>query len=303
MLKYREFPRKSLRLACDGPPLSPLAYPMRPGQPDQPDSSTNHASQSPAKENHPVKVTVHTNLDVIGSAIADSIQQLIEENPTANLGVATGSSPLAVYRELARRHAAGLSFAKAQAFMLDEYVGLREDHPERYYNVIDRDFASQLDFAAGAIHGPNGLATDVETEAREYDESLAAAGGVDLQILGVGSNGHIAFNEPGSELDSRTRSIALTDQTRSDNARFFDEDISAVPKLALTQGLGTIMEAKQLVLIALGEGKADAVRSLVEGTVTPQWPVSILQQHPDVAVYLDAGAASKLNNPATYLAG
>lgn len=250
-----------------------------------------------------MKVTVHTNLEVIGSAIADSIQQLLEDKPTANLGVATGSSPLAVYRELARRHAAGLSFARAQAFMLDEYVGLDEHHPERYFNVITRDFSSHLDFAPDAVHGPNGLAADVEVEARDYDQSLAAAGGVDLQILGVGSNGHIAFNEPGSELDSRTRSIALTEQTRTDNARFFDGDISAVPKLALTQGLGTIMEARQIVLIALGEGKAEAVRSLVDSEVSPQWPISILQQHPDVTVYLDAGAASKLANPAAYLAG
>lgn len=251
-----------------------------------------------------MKVTVQPDLDAIGSAIADSIQHLLTENPASNLGVATGSSPLAVYRELARRHReSGLSFARAQAFMLDEYVGLPEDHPERYFNVISRDFSSHLDFADGAVHGPDGLAADVETEARMYDESLARAGGVDLQLLGVGSNGHIAFNEPGSELDSRTRTIALTDQTRTDNARFFDRDIAAVPKLALTQGLGTIMEARRVVLIALGAGKADAVRALVEGPVTPAWPVSILQQHEDVMVYLDAGAASKLDSPATYLAG
>ncbi|MGD7001971.1 glucosamine-6-phosphate deaminase [Corynebacterium halotolerans] len=250
-----------------------------------------------------MKVIVHADLDAIGSAIADSIQQLLSEKPNANLGVATGSSPLAVYRELARRHRdSGLSFAQAQAFMLDEYVGLAEDHPERYFNVIDRDFASHLDFAEGTIHGPNGLAEDVELEAREYDESITVAGGVDLQILGVGSNGHIAFNEPGSELDSRTGTIALTDQTRSDNARFFDDDVSAVPKLALTQGLGTIMEARKLVLIALGEGKADAVHALIEGQVTPEWPVSILQKHPDVTVYLDTSAAGKLTDPALYLA-
>lgn len=248
-----------------------------------------------------MKVVIKSSAEEIGNDIADSIQQLIGQKPTANLGVATGSSPLSVYRELARRHSEeSLSFARAQAFMLDEYVGLSANHPERYFNVITRDFACHLDFADDAIHGPDGLAKDIEAEARKYDESLANAGGIDLQILGVGSNGHIAFNEPGSEWDSRTRTIALTEQTRHDNARFFDQEITAVPKLALTQGLGTIMEARQLVMIALGENKADAARELVEGRVTEQWPITILQQHPDVVVYLDDAAAAKLSDPDSY---
>lgn len=248
-----------------------------------------------------VKVLIKPNAEVIGSEVADTIEALLKEKPAAVLGVATGSSPLPVYAELIRRHREeGLSFANAQAFMLDEYVGIRADHPERYFNFIDRHFSSQVDFAEGAVHGPNGLAEIPELEAREYDDSIEAAGGVDFQILGVGSNGHIAFNEPGSTQDTRTRTIALTEQTRRDNARFFEDDVTQVPKLALTQGLGTIMEARSIIMIALGEGKAEAVRELVEGKARREWPVTILQRHPNVVVYLDEAAASKLSDPAAY---
>ncbi|MGP6174456.1 glucosamine-6-phosphate deaminase [Corynebacterium sp. A21] len=248
-----------------------------------------------------MKVLIKPNAEVIGSEIADTIEALLKKNPATILGVATGSSPLPVYAELVRRHREeGLSFANAQAFMLDEYVGIRADHPERYFNFIDRFFSSQVDFAEGAVHGLDGLAEIPEIEARDYDDSIEAAGGVDFQILGVGSNGHIAFNEPGSTQDTRTRTIALTAQTRRDNARFFEGDISQVPKLALTQGLGTIMESRSIVMIALGEGKADAVRELVEGKARRDWPVTILQRHPNVVVYLDEAAASKLSDPAAY---
>lgn len=226
---------------------------------------------------------------------ADAVEKLLRVRPAAVLGLATGSSPLAVYDELARRHQeSGLSFARAKAFMLDEYVGLAADHPERYRNVIDREIASRVDFAPGAVQGPDGLAEDVVAACAEYERAIADAGGVDLQLLGIGTDGHIAFNEPGSSLASRTRIKTLTRQTREDNARFFGGDVDAVPSHCLTQGLGTIMSARHLVLLATGKGKAEAVHQLAEGPVSAMWPATVLQHHPHVTVLVDDAAAGRL---------
>lgn len=178
--------------------------------------------------------------------------------------------------------------------MLDEYVGLPAEHPERYYNVIVRDFLSKVDFAPGAVRSPDGLASDPQLAAEEYDVAITAAGGIDLQILGVGSNGHIAFNEPGSAADSRTRMLELTEQTRRDNSRFFADDVAAVPTHCVSQGLGTILEARRIFLIALGTVKAAAIQELVEGEVNLDWPVTLLHHHPRVSVLVDEEAAGKL---------
>jgi glucosamine-6-phosphate deaminase len=226
---------------------------------------------------------------------ADAIEKLLRVRPQAVLGLATGSSPLAVYDELARRHAEdGLSFAQARAFMLDEYVGLPAEHPERYRNVIEKEIASRVDLAPGSVLGPDGLADDLVAACAAYEQYILDAGGVDLQILGIGTDGHVAFNEPGSSLASRTRIKTLTRQTREDNARFFDDDVSQVPTHCLTQGLATIMSARHLVLLAQGRGKAEAVHQLVEGPVSAMWPATILQHHPHVTVLVDDGAASRL---------
>ncbi|MDC7122120.1 glucosamine-6-phosphate deaminase [Cellulomonas fimi] len=226
---------------------------------------------------------------------ADAVERLLRARPTAVLGLATGSSPLAVYDELARRHAQdGLSFAHARAFMLDEYVGLPADHPERYRNVIEKEIASRVDFAEGAVQGPDGLADDVPAACAAYEQAIADAGGVDLQILGIGTDGHVAFNEPGSSLASRTRIKTLTRQTREDNARFFGGDVDQVPTHCLTQGLATIMAARHLVLLATGRGKAEAVHQLAEGPVSAMWPATVLQHHPHVTVLVDDAAASRL---------
>jgi glucosamine-6-phosphate deaminase len=231
----------------------------------------------------------------LGRLAAAAIEQLVRAQPDAVLGLATGSSPLAVYDELARRHAEhGLSFARVRAFMLDEYVGLAADHPQRYRNVIDTEIASRVDFARGAVQGPDGLADDLVAACAAYEEAIEAVGGVDLQLLGIGTDGHIAFNEPGSSLASRTRIKTLTRQTREDNARFFDDDIDQVPQHCLTQGLATIMSARHLVLLATGKGKAEAVHQLVEGPVSAMWPATILQHHPHVTVLVDDAAASRL---------
>lgn len=242
-----------------------------------------------------MELIIQPDKHAIATLVADSITALIDRKPDAVLGVATGSSPLTVYDELARRYEAGqVSFARTQAFMLDEYVGLPAEHPQRYRNVIEAEFASRVDIPAEAVHGPDGLAEDIPTACRAYDEAISAVGGVDLQILGIGTDGHIAFNEPGSSLASRTRIKTLTGQTRRDNARFFDDDLNQVPTHCLTQGLATIMSAKHLMLVATGGHKAEAVHQLAEGAVSAMWPATIMQHHPHATVLVDEAAGSKL---------
>lgn len=233
--------------------------------------------------------------DELAVLAAGAVDRLLRATPDAVLGLATGSSPLRVYDELARRHAEeGLSFARARAFMLDEYVGLPADHPERYRNVIETEIASRVDLAPGAVQGPDGLADDLPAACAAYEQAIADAGGVDLQLLGIGTDGHIGFNEPGSSLASRTRIKTLTAQTREDNARFFGDDIEQVPRHCLTQGLATIMSARHLVLLATGKGKAEAVHQLVEGAVSALWPATVMQMHPHATVLVDDAAASRL---------
>ena len=242
-----------------------------------------------------MEIVILPDNDAIGGLAADAIGNLLQRKPTAVLGLATGSSPLAIYDQLAARCAEGaVSFARATGFTLDEYVGLPADHPESYRNVIDKDFVSRVDFAPGAVHGPDGLADDIPASCDAYEAAIAAAGGVDLQILGIGTDEHIGFNEPGSSLASRTRFKTLTRQTRIDNARFFGGDLEAVPTHCLTQGLATIMSARHVVLVATGPGKAEAVHHLVEGPVSALWPATILQHHPHATVLLDGAAASRL---------
>ena len=203
-----------------------------------------------------MEVVILQDAKEIGGVAADAIGALLSRKPTAVLGLATGSSPLAIYDELAARCAAGLiSFRQARGFTLDEYVGLPADHPQRYRNVIDNVFVSRVDFAPGAVQGPDGLAADIPAACAAYENAIRAAGGVDLQILGIGTDGHVAFNEPGSSLASRTRIKTLTRQTRIDNARFFGGDVESVPTHCLTQGLATIMEARHLILVATGRSK------------------------------------------------
>jgi glucosamine-6-phosphate deaminase len=242
-----------------------------------------------------MEVVILADAKEIGGVAADAIGALLDRKPDAVLGLATGSSPLAIYNELAARCDAGLiSFRQARGFTLDEYVGLPADHPQRYRNVIDDVFVTRVDFAPGAVQGPDGLAADIPAACAAYENAIRGAGGIDLQILGIGTDGHIAFNEPGSSLGSRTRIKTLTRQTRLDNARFFGDDVESVPTHCLTQGLATIMEARHLVLVATGRRKAEAVHHLVEGAVSALWPATIVQLHPHVTVLLDEAAAQRL---------
>ncbi|QDO87769.1 glucosamine-6-phosphate deaminase [Ornithinimicrobium ciconiae] len=242
-----------------------------------------------------MEVVILPDEDRVGLAGAEAIAQHVARRPDAVLGLATGSSPLRVYRELGQQVTRGeLSLAQCRAFLLDEYVGLAADHPEGYRAVIEREFVQLVDIDPANVRGPDGLAHDLSAACLAYEQAIADAGGVDVQLLGVGSDGHIAFNEPGSSLASRTRIKTLTALTRQDNARFFGGEVEAVPAHCLTQGVGTILQARHLVLVALGEGKAHAVQQLVEGPVSAVCPASVLQLHPHVTVLLDEAAASRL---------
>ena len=242
-----------------------------------------------------MEVVVLAQVAERAAVVADAVVDLLRRRPTAVLGLATGSSPLPVYDALAARCAQGeVSFARARAFTLDEYVGLPPGHPEAYRQVIDRELVSRVDFAPGAVQSPDPDPDDVPGSCARYEQAIHEAGGVDLQLLGIGSDGHLAFNEPGSSLASRTRVKTLTAQTRLDNARFFAHP-DDVPQHVITQGLGTIREARHLVLLASGANKAEAVAAMVEGPVSASCPASVLQLHPHVTVLLDDAAASGLN--------
>lgn len=232
---------------------------------------------------------------------ADAICRLLADAVNPVLGLATGSSPLPTYGELIRRHRAGdANFANASAFLLDEYVGLPADHPEAYRTFIERELTTQVDLRPGNLYGPDGSGVDLALAAERYETQIADAGGIDLQLLGIGSDGHIGFNEPTSSLGSRTRLKTLTEDTRLDNARFFHGDVSKVPRHVLTQGIGTILEARHLILIATGEAKAAPIAKAIEGPLTAMVPASALQLHPHATVIIDEAAAAKLKNAEYY---
>jgi glucosamine-6-phosphate deaminase len=241
-----------------------------------------------------VEVVIVSGPDEAGELVGDAIAARVASTPDAVLGLATGSTPLTVYRDLARRHATGeLSLARARAFLLDEYVGLPAGHPQSYRSFIARELEAHVDFAPVAVRGPDVHADDLLAACDAYEAAIRAAGGVGLQLLGIGTDGHIGFNEPGSSLASRTRIKTLTDQTRRDNARFFG-GLDEVPRHVVTQGVGTILEARHLLLLAFGAAKAGAVAAAVEGPVTAMVPGSALQLHPHATVVVDEAAASRL---------
>jgi glucosamine-6-phosphate isomerase len=249
-----------------------------------------------------VEIVIVRTPEEAAPIVADAYSRLLGAKPDAVLGLATGSTPLGVYQELIRRHREeGLSFAPAMAFNLDEYVGLPPGHPELYRTFIEREFTGQVDFAPGAVHGPDGLAEDLLQAGRDYDQAIRDAGGIDIQILGIGADGHLAFNMPGSSLVSRTRLKTLTAKTREDNARFFGGHVTQVPTHCLTQGLGTIMESRHAIMLGFGSGKAQAVAECVEGGVSARWPASILQMHPHATVVVDEAAASQLRLTGYYI--
>lgn len=242
-----------------------------------------------------MKIRVCPNNDGLGKFAAEVVVNAIARGrEDFVLGLATGSSPEPLYEELAVAHRAGRDFSRLQAFALDEYVGLDYGHPESYHAVLNRFVTEPLELRAEAVHAPDGMAEDLVACAAEYDHAIAAAGGIDLQILGVGRNGHIGFNEPGSAQDSRTRLVDLQGPTIEDNKRFFTNPGEHVPTQAVTQGIGTILEARELLLIANGPAKARAIYELLLGSVTDQVPVTFLREHPALTVVIDEAAAALL---------
>jgi glucosamine-6-phosphate deaminase len=242
-----------------------------------------------------MEVVITPDADAAADVVASVIATVLATRPTPVLGLATGSSPLAAYQRLiAARQRGGLSFAHASAVLLDEYVGLPADHPEAYRAFIRREFVDHIDLQADRLFGPDVFAADLADACQRYDQLIADLGGVDVQLLGIGSDGHIGFNEPGSSLASRTRIKTLTRATRADNARFFDDHEQDVPRHVVTQGLGTILDARHLLLVACGAGKAGPIARAVEGPLTAMCPASILQLHPHATVIVDEPAAAQL---------
>lgn len=242
-----------------------------------------------------MEIIITDNKEQAANTAAGIIEEYVRRGAT--LGLATGSTPLGTYQELIRRHKEeGLSFANCRAFLLDEYVGLPREHEQSYYSTIRREFTHHVDLDDSLVRSPDGEHPNPGEAGREYDAAIAEAGGVDVQILGIGTDGHIAFNEPTSSLASRTRVKTLHPDTVRDNSRFFDGDESQVPHHVLTQGIGTILEARHIVMLAFGENKAEAIAATVEGPVAAICPGSVLQLHQHVSVIIDEAAAANLRN-------
>ncbi len=232
--------------------------------------------------------------DEAADLVAHEILAALADKPDLVLGLATGSTPIGVYERLIAAHRErGVSFARVTTFNLDEYVGLAADHPQSYRHFMRENLFHGLDVDPANIHFPPVDGDDLPAACAAYEQAIRDAGGIDIQILGIGSNGHIGFNEPTSSLASRTRLKTLADKTLSDNARFYAEG-EEQPQLATTMGIGTILDAKRIILQSFGHKKAQAVREAVEGAVSSFWPASALQMHPSVTFYLDRDSASRL---------
>ncbi|TVR26354.1 MAG: glucosamine-6-phosphate deaminase [Ilumatobacter sp.] len=230
----------------------------------------------------------------IGPLVASMVIGLLERRPGSVLGLAAGDSPVPVYESLIEAHRRGeVSFAEASAVTLDEYVGLPPGHPQSYRQVIIDDFVSHVDLPVSSLHTPDVHAADLSAACVEFEAQIGRLGGVDLQLLGIGANGHIGFNEPSSSLASRTRITTLHPRTRGDNARFFTS-AAEVPYHVVTQGVGTVLDARHAVLVASGEHKRQAVAAMVEGPVTAFVPASALQLHPHATVVIDEASAAGL---------
>ena len=242
-----------------------------------------------------MEVLIKESYEEMSKQAAEMIADIVRRKPRAVLGLATGSTPVGTYKELIRLHKEeGLDFSKVTTFNLDEYVGLQHDHPQSYHYFMAENLFNHININPKNTHVPDGTAKDIPAFCQTYEEWIVKAGGLDVQLLGIGGNVHIAFNEPGSSLGSRTRVKTLDEKTRQDNARFF-KNMDEVPKYAITMGIGTIMEARQLILLANKESKAAAIAQTCEGPVTAMVPATIVQLHPKATIIVDKAAGSKLS--------
>jgi glucosamine-6-phosphate deaminase len=247
-----------------------------------------------------MRVVVLPTADDVSRRAAEIIVACVQKKSKAVLGLATGGTPLGTYCELINAYRMGkVSFRDVTTFNLDEYVGLEADHPQSYRHFMREHLFVCADFDNTKCHVPDGMAGDYDEYCASYERMIRDAGGIDLQLLGIGTDGHIAFNEPGSSLASRMRLKGLTEGTRVDNSRFFAVG-EEVPYLAVTMGVGTILEARRVLLLATGANKANAVRAFIEGPVTAQVTASALQLHPHVTVLLDEPAAEWLQRREYY---
>lgn len=247
-----------------------------------------------------MEVILQSDSEAAGRLAARSIAHLLRRKPDAVLGLATGSTPLPVYRELIRMHREEeLDFSRVSTFNLDEYIGLSKHHPQSYYRFMWEHFFKHVNLHPDHIHQPDGMTEDIPGFCVRYEGEIRRAGGIDLQLLGIGSDGHIGFNEPGSSLASRTRIKTLTPQTLADNVRFF-KNPDEQPHHVLTMGIGTILDSREIVLLAFGKRKAAAVAAAVEGPLTASVPASALQLHEKVHFIVDEDAASELQRSAYY---
>lgn len=241
-----------------------------------------------------MNVKIYKDAKSIGEAAATIFAAQVIAKPDSVLGLATGSSPIPTYSRMIEMYKEGIvDFSKVTTFNLDEYITLGHDHPQSYYYFMQENLFKGINVPVENIHVPSGTAEDIDAEGKHYDEMIAQAGGIDVQILGIGNNGHIAFNEPCDNFPMGTHKVALTESTIEANTRFFDNS-DEVPRWAISMGIGSIMKARKIILVATGAAKADAVYGMVKGPVTPECPASILQMHPDVTVFADEAAAAKL---------
>ena len=242
-----------------------------------------------------MKLIILENYEEASAEAANVMLDVIKNNPAATLGLATGSTPIKMYEYMVEDHKKnGTSYKDITSYNLDEYYGLSKDHPQSYYYFMQKYLFSKVDIKPENIHVPNGAGDDIQADVDKYNEMLAA-NPVDIQLLGIGSNGHIGFNEPGTSFDAVTHVVDLKQSTIEDNARlFFDGKIDEVPRQAVSMGISNIMHAKKVLLLAFGKGKAEAVKGMIEGPVTTDLPASALQNHPDVTVIVDKEAASLL---------
>jgi glucosamine-6-phosphate deaminase len=244
-----------------------------------------------------MRIIVVPDDEAMGVRAADLLEAEMKRHANPVIGLATGSTPLPLYRELIRRHKEnGLDFATAITFNLDEYVGLPPEHKESYRYFMNENLFDHINIVKKNTHVPDGMADDVEAFCGTYEEMIDDCGGMDIQVLGIGSNGHIGFNEPGSSFGSRTRIKTLTDKTRQDNARFFDS-MDEVPKYAITMGIGTILDARKCILLASGANKAGAIQAACEGPLTAMCPASVLQLHRYATLIVTEDAAGELTLP------
>ena len=242
-----------------------------------------------------MKLIVVNNYEELSKVAAKEFSKIIKEKENAVLGLATGGTPVGMYKELIKMYEKKeLNFSKITTVNLDEYIGLNPEHNQSYRYFMNNNLFNHINIDKSNTFVPNGLAEDLEAQCKEYDQKIAELGGIDIQLLGVGNNGHIAFNEPNSELSSGTHIISLTDNTIEANARFFD-NIYDVPRKAITMGVGGIMKAKKIILIASGESKAEAIKGIFSGKITTANPATMLQMHRDVTVIVDEAAAKLIN--------